>query len=204
MVYERGTNQSSPHKATVGQVAPALQPIHTRRSTLFFLPPTVFTGKCSSDDGGNVALDIVSGQGTYDGFAFFELDLTTGYVRLAPSEELASVMPVDTHARATLSISCKIFGLYQYLPFGVGSSIEAELFLNAQDDTCFVPVATPPHFHEVSETSSSAAECRQACRSDIACTYYSHQSTSCFRYTGLCDSSSSPSCSPAARLLLFA
>eukprot|EP00439_Symbiodinium_sp_Y106_P040468 s4980_g4.t5 len=204
MVYEQGTNQSRPLKATVGQVAPTLRPIDTSPSpsTLFLLPPTAFTGKCSSDDGGHVALDIVTGQGTYEGFAFFELDLTTGYVRLAPSEELAGVMPVDAGTRSTLSISCKIFGLYKYLPFGVGSVITEELFLNAQDDTCFVP-ATPSHFQEATETSSSAAECRQACRRDIACTYYSHQSTSCFRYTGLCNSSSSPSCRPV-RGQLFA
>ncbi|CAE7329976.1 TRPT1, partial [Symbiodinium sp. CCMP2456] len=143
---------------TVGQVAATIN-VEVPDQAIRLLPPTAFTGKCSSDNGGIVTLDTVTGQGTYEGFPFFDMDLTTGSVRLAPSQELASLMPTDAGARAALTLSCTIYGLYQFPPFGDGPVLQEVIYLGATDDTCFVPKTGNYYFlelHSLLFTSDSA------------------------------------------------
>ena len=134
-------------QVTVGQVAATVN-VEVPDQAIRLLPPTAFTGKCSSDNGGIVTLDTVTGQGTYQGFPFFDMDLTTGSVRLAPSQELASLMPTDAGARAALTVSCTIYGLYQFPPFGDGPVLQEVIYLGATDDTCFVPKTGNYYFLE--------------------------------------------------------
>ncbi|CAE7235488.1 TRPT1 [Symbiodinium sp. CCMP2592] len=197
--YERARTIVGRLQVTVGQVAATVN-VEVPDQAIRLVPPTAFTGKCSSENGGIVTLDTVTGQGTYQGFPFFDMDLTTGSVRLAPSQELASLMPTDAGARAALTVSCTIYGLYQFPPFGDGPVLQEVIYLGATDDTCFVPKTGNYYFLEQrSLTVSGPTQCRTECRKDSTCTYYSLlSSTSCYLYKGLCPDAGTPGCSQAS------
>ena len=181
-------------EVTVGQAAPTARPTEPTQAPRL-LPPSSYTGKCT--DG--VTLDVVTGQATYQGYHVFDMDLTSGSVRLAPEEALASTF-VATSGRGKLMFSCEIFALYQYPPFGAGPFLRTVVDMTVQDDTCWPEAAAEPKPKFASYVSlppSSDSACRWACRSDKTCAYYSYSaSRGCRKWTELC-TFDSPGCEAA-------
>ena len=186
-------------EATIGETAPTAKPAEPTKSSRL-LQPSAYTGKCTN----GVSLDVVTGQATYKGYHVFDMDLTTGFVRLAPEEELASTF-VATSGRGKLLFSCEIFALYGFPPFGAGPFLRTVVDMTVQDDTCW-PEATDPKPKFASYTSLSASSdsaCRWACRSDKTCAYYSYSgSRGCRKWTELC-TFDSPGCDAARQTIGF-
>ena len=176
--YDSG-DPANPVRATVGQSATTARPLKQEDG----LAPSRFIANCDNA----VKVDRLTGQGTFEGFHIFDLDVATGALRLSPEAGVQFALNQESNGRGHLSFSCEIHGLYEWPPHNHGPSVAAIVEMKVLDDTCWLPPQTVPFKTGASFIMDvpSEKECRQACRSRSDCAFY-QWNTACTAFRFRC------------------